>query len=411
LAISCWVTILRLASGDGHRENMKTSRERILTTHAGSLPRPPALLQLLRAKVAGQPYDENALSKQVTDAVDGIVRRQATIGVDVVSDGEMPKPSFLHYIKERLGGVTTTEERAESYIKDSREVKAFPEYYAEEAARNPMPPFKRVICNAPLSYIGHAKVQADIALFKAALSKVNVAEGFLPAISPSNVAFWIRNEHYKSDEDYVFALADVMHEEYKAIADAGLVLQVDDPRLVTQYNLDPSLSLRTYRQWAEIRVAALNRALRDIPERQIRFHTCYSIECGPRTTDLELKNVVDIMLKVRAGAYSFETANPRHDHEWKVWRDVKLPDDKILIPGVIANSSVLVEHPELVCDRILRFAEIVGQERVIAGSDCGFGTFAGAMPVHDTIVWAKLEALVTGARLASAKLAPRTAAA
>jgi len=390
---------------------MKTSHDHVLTTHAGSLPRPAGLLKLMRTKGAGQPYDEKELNAEVKRAVEGIVTKQAEIGVDVVSDGEMPKPSFLHYIKERLGGVATTNEPLGSYIQDSREVKTFPEYYAEEAARNPMPPFKRVVCNGPLTYQGQAKVQADIALFKAALGKVSVAEGFLPAISPSNVAFWIRNEYYDSEDEYLFALADAMHEEYKAIADAGLVVQIDDPRLVTQYNLDPSLSLQSYRRWAETRVAALNHSLRDIPERLIRFHTCYSIECGPRTTDLELKDVVDIMLKVRAGAYSFEAANPRHEHEWKVWREVKLADDKILIPGVITNSSVLVEHPELVCDRILRFAEIVGRERVIAGSDCGFGTFPGAMPVHDTIVWAKLEALVAGARLASAKLAPRTAAA
>jgi len=389
---------------------MQTSRDRILTTHTASLPRPPALLALLRAKSMGQPLDESALATESRKAVDAVVQLQARIGIDVVSDGEMPKPSFLHYVKERLKGITTTDRPLEPYIKGSREVKAFPEYYAEEFARNPFPPFKQVVCNGPVAYVGQEKVQSDIAMFKAALARVKVAEGFLPAISPSNVAFWIKNEYYKSDEDYVFALADAMHEEYKAITDAGLLVQVDDPRLVTQFNLDANLSLPEWRKWAEVRVEAVNHALRGIPERQIRFHTCYSIECGPRTTDLELKDVVDVMLKVRAGAYSFEAANPRHEHEWKVWRDVKLPDDKVLIPGVITNSSVLVEHPELVCDRILRFTDIVGRERVIAGSDCGFGTFAGAMPIHDTIVWAKLEALVAGAKLASARLGRRSAA-
>jgi 5-methyltetrahydropteroyltriglutamate--homocysteine methyltransferase len=389
---------------------MKSSHERILTTHVGSLQRPTALLNLLRAKAMGQPYDERALEEQTLRSVEAVVRRQAEIGIDVVSDGEMSKPSFLHYVKERLSGLASTQEPLPWYLSESREVKAFPEHYAEELQRNPLPPFKRVICNGPLKYVGQEKVQADIRRFKAALAKVDVVEGFLPAISPSNIEFWIRNEYYKSKDDYLLALADAMHAEYKAIADAGLIVQVDDPRLVTQYTLDPSLSVQDYRTWADRRVEMLNHALRDIPQEQIRFHTCYSLECGPRTTDLELKDVVDIMLKVRAGAYSFEAANPRHEHEWKVWQAVKLPEDKILIPGVITNSNVLVEHPELVCDRILRFTDIVGRERVIAGADCGFGTFAGAMPIHETVVWAKFEALVAGARLASARLGQRSAA-
>jgi 5-methyltetrahydropteroyltriglutamate--homocysteine methyltransferase len=233
---------------------------------------------------------------------------------------------------------------------------------------------------------------------------VKVREAFLPAISPSNVEFWIRNEHYKSEEEYIFALADVLHEEYRAITNAGLLLQIDDPRLVTQYVIDATMSLEDCRRWAELRVEALNRALRGIPEEQIRFHTCYSIDMGPRTNDMELKNIIDIILKIRAGAYSFEGANPRHEHEWKVWGHVDLPQHKILIPGVITHSTVLVEHPELVCDRILRYASVVGRERVIAGADCGFGTFAGSMMIHPTVAWAKLDALVKGARLASAQL-------
>jgi 5-methyltetrahydropteroyltriglutamate--homocysteine methyltransferase len=389
---------------------MRNSRDRILTTHVGSLPRPPALLNLLRAKAAGQLQDERALIDEIESAVEAVVKRQADIGIDVVSDGEMSKPSFLHYVRERLSGLAVTQEALPWYLSDSREVKAFPEYYAEDLRRNPLPPFKRVICNGPLTYVGHDKVQADIRRFKAALAAGSMTEGFLPAISPSNVEFWISNEYYKSTEEYVIALADAMHEEYQAISDSGLILQVDDPRLVTQYTLDPSLSVQDYRKWAEFRVEVLNHALRGIPQQQIRLHTCYSLEFGPRTTDLELKDVVDIMLKVRAGAFSFEAANPRHEHEWKVWRDVRVADDKILIPGVITNSNVLVEHPELVCDRILRFTEIVGHERVIAGTDCGFGTFAGAMPIHETVVWAKFEALVAGARLATDHLAKRSAA-
>jgi 5-methyltetrahydropteroyltriglutamate--homocysteine methyltransferase len=389
---------------------MKTSHDRILTTHVTSLPRPPVLLNLLRAKMSGRPVDSSEFDREVKQAVNAMVSRQAAIGIDIVSDGEMSKPSFLAYVKERLTGLATTDETVGFYLEGSREFKKYPEHYAEELARNPIPPSRRVICNGPLTYVGQDKVQADIANFKAALAGADVAEAFLPAISPSNIAFWIKNQYYKTEEEYVFALADAMRDEYKAIVDSGLILQVDDPRLVTQFILDPNMSVRSYREWAEVRVAALNHALRGIAADRVRFHTCYSLECGPRTTDLELKDVIDIMLKVRAGAFSFEAANPRHEHEWKIWRDVKLPDDKIMIPGVITNSTVLVEHPELVCDRIIRFADIVGRERVIAGADCGFGTVAGAMPFHESVVWAKFEALVAGARMASAKLFSRSAA-
>jgi 5-methyltetrahydropteroyltriglutamate--homocysteine methyltransferase len=385
---------------------MKSSTDRIITTHAGSLPRPTELLKLIKAKASGQSYDEKALAAEVAHAVEAITKRQADLGLDVISDGEMSKPSFLGYITERLGGIRVTAEPFGNPWKGSRENNSFPEYYAWEASLNlnPAAGAKRVVCEGPLTYNGHKQVAADIATFKAALAKVNVREAFLPAISPSNVEFWIRNEHYKSEEEYVFAIADALHEEYKAITDAGLLLQIDDPRLVTQYVIDASMSLEDCRKWAEVRVEALNRALRGLPEQQIRFHTCYSIDMGPRTNDMELKNIIDIILKIRAGAYSFEGANPRHEHEWRVWGHVNLPRHKYLIPGVITHSTVLVEHPELVCDRIVRYASVVGRERVIAGADCGFGTFAGSMMIHPTIAWAKLDALVKGARLASAQL-------
>ena len=385
---------------------MKRSTNRIITTHAGSLPRPPELLNLVKGKVAGQPYDETALAAEVESTVAQVVKRQADIGLDVISDGEMSKPSFLTYIVERLDGVEATSEPFGNPWKGSRENNAFPEYYAWEASLglNPAVGAKRVICTGPLKYKGHSQVRADIDRFKAALAKVKVEEAFLPAISPTNVEFWIRNHHYRSDRDYIFALAEALHEEYKAITDAGLLLQIDDPRLVTQYVIDATMSVEDCRRWAEVRVEALNHALRGIPPEQVRFHTCYSIDMGPRTNDMELKDIIDVILKIRAGAYSFEAANPRHEHEWKVWRDVSLPEDKVLIPGVITHSTVLVEHPELVCDRILRFASVVGRERVIAGADCGFGTFAGMMTIHPTVAWAKLEALVKGARLASDEL-------
>jgi len=385
---------------------MKSSTDRIITTHAGSLPRPPELLKLIRAKAAGQPFDNEELAAEVSRSVETLTKRQADLGLDVISDGEMSKPSFLSYITDRLGGVLVTAEPFGNPWKDSREVKTFPEYYAWEASLNlsPASGAKRVVCDGPLTYQGQRQVAADIATFKAALAKVNVREAFLPAISPSNVEFWIRNEHYKTDEEYIFALADALREEYKAIVDAGLLLQIDDPRLVTQYVFDASMSVEDCRKWAEVRVEALNHALRGLPEERIRFHTCYSIDMGPRTNDMELKSIIDIILKIRAGAYSFEGANPRHEHEWKVWGHVDLPKHKFLIPGVITHSTVLVEHPELICDRILRYASVVGRERVIAGADCGFGTFAGSMMIHPTVAWAKLDALVKGARLATAQL-------
>jgi 5-methyltetrahydropteroyltriglutamate--homocysteine methyltransferase len=391
---------------------MKASSDRILTSHVGSLPRPPELLKLIKAKAAGQPYDEKELNAEIRKSVEASVKRQADIGLDVISDGEMSKPSFLSYIVERLGGIEVTSEPFGNPWKGSRENNSFPEYYAWEASLglNPAVGAKRVICTSPLTYKGQRQVASDIATFKAALGKAKVEEAFLPAISPSNVEFWIRNQHYKSDEDYVFALADALHEEYKAIVDAGLILQIDDPRLVTQYVIDASMSLADYRKWAEVRVEALNRALRGLPPERVRFHTCYSIDMGPRTNDVELKDVIDIILKIKAGAYSFEAANPRHEHEWKVWKSVDLAQDKILIPGVITHSTVLVEHPELVCDRILRFAQVVGRERVIASTDCGFGTFAGMMTIHPTVAWAKLEALVAGARMASRQLWGKAAA-
>jgi 5-methyltetrahydropteroyltriglutamate--homocysteine methyltransferase len=305
-----------------------------------------------------------------------------------------------------------TDEPFGSPWKGSREHNMWSEYYAWEAQVGivlaPVIAAKRVVCNAPLKYKGQGQVKADIARLKAALANTRCEEAFLPAISPTQVEFWIRNQHYKSDKDYIFALADALHDEYKAITDAGLLLQIDDPRLVTQYVMDASMSIADCRKWAEVRVEALNHALRDIPEEKVRYHTCYSIDMGPRTNDMEAKDIVDIILKIKARAYSFEGANPRHEHEWKVWTATKLPEHKLLIPGVITHSTVLVEHPELICDRILRYAQGIGRERIIAGADCGFGTFAGMQTIHPTVAWAKLEALVQGARMASEQLWGRT---
>jgi 5-methyltetrahydropteroyltriglutamate--homocysteine methyltransferase len=374
---------------------MKRSLDRILTTHAGSLPRPPELL----AMPAGP-----ARAARVRAAVADVVRQQAACGLDVVDDGEMSKPSFVTYVVERLAGFTPSDEPGAIPWAGSREVAAFPEFYEPTLRESPNAAAPRFACTGPIAYRGHAQVQADVENLKAALAGVGVAEAFLPAISPSNVEGRHRNLHYRSDEEYVFAIAEAMREEYRAIVDAGFLLQIDDPRLVTYYITNPRATLAECRAWAEVRVAALNHALRDVPRDRVRFHTCYSINMGPRVHDMELKDIVDVILKIRAGAYSFEAANPRHEHEWRVWEGVKLPDDAILVPGVITQSTVLVEHPELVAQRLERFASVVGRERVIAGADCGFATFAGSTEIHPSVAWAKLAALVEGARLASRHL-------
>jgi 5-methyltetrahydropteroyltriglutamate--homocysteine methyltransferase len=375
---------------------VKRSRDRILTTHAGSLPRPPDLLAM-----TGSGPERAA---RVRGAVAEVVRRQVEHGLDVVDDGEMGKPSFVTYVVERLSGFTASAEPGMLPWAGSREVAAFPEYYEPSLRESPNAAAPRFACTGPVTYTGHARVQADIENLKAAVSGVDVEEAFLPAISPSNVEGRHANRYYKTDEEYLFALADAMHEEYQAIVDAGLLLQIDDPRLVTYYITSPRSSVEDCRRWAEARVEALNHALRGLPRDRVRFHTCYSINMGPRVHDMALRDIVDVILKVRAGAYSFEAANPRHEHEWRVWGTVPLPEGAVLIPGVITQSTVLVEHPELVADRIERFASVVGRENVIAGADCGFATFAGSTEIHPTIAWAKLRALTDGARLATRRL-------
>ena len=380
---------------------MKHSIDRILTTHAGSLPRPPALLDLVKSG-DGAALEQGGNAQSLRTAVSEIVRRQAALGIDVIDDGEYGKPSFVSYINERLGGyeVDTRAGPSNQWL-SSREGRSFPEFYAQT---HPASTHTHMICTGPVTYKGHAQLKRDIDNLKAALKGVEIEEVFLPAISPSNIEDWQKNAYYKSQEEYVFAIAEAMREEYQAIVDAGFLVQIDDPRLVTYYIIHPEASIGDCRKWAELRIAALNHALRDIPPEKIRFHTCYGINMGPRIHDMELKDIVDLILKIRAGAYSFEAANPRHEHEWKVWKNVKLPDGKVLIPGVISHSTILVEHPELVADRIIRYAEIVGRENVIAGSDCGFATFAGSKEVHPSIVWAKLKALSDGAQIASKRL-------
>ena len=386
---------------------MKRSTDRILTTHVGSLPRPADLYALIQQKQAGEPLDEPAFAARVKSAVAEIVRRQAEAGIDVVADGEMGRVGFIPYVNERLSGIEPSRNEIASYWSESREYKAFPEFYAWAASQPGAAGTAgrtRWVCTGPVAYKGHAALQQDIDNLKAAMAGLEVEEAFMPAVSPANLVNWNRNLHYKDEEEYLYAVADALREEYRAVIAAGLVLQIDDPLLSSYYVMHPEVTLAGWRDWAGTRVAALNHALRGLPADRIRYHTCYSINIGPRVHDLELKNIVDTMLSIDAGAYSFEAANPRHEHEWKVWENVKLPAGKALIPGVITHSSNIVEHPELVAERIGRFARVVGRENVIAGADCGFASFAATSEVHPSVVWVKLAALAEGARIASREL-------
>ncbi len=382
---------------------MKRSTERILVTHAGSLPRPEDWLAMMIERGKGQKIDASGYAARNRHAVADIVKKQLDLGIDVIDDGEQGKPSFLTYINERLGGFEPGGPRGSPWA-GSREVKSFPEYYEAMARAGGGPGnATKMLCTGPITYKGQAQLRNDIDNFTAGLEGKSPEEAFMPAISPANVEEWQKNVYYKTQEEYLFAIADALHVEYQAIVDAGFLLQIDDPRLATYYAMS-EVSLDECRKWAEIRVEALNQALKGIPEDRVRFHTCYSINMGPRVHDMELKDLVDIMLKIHAQAYSFETANPRHEHEWRVWETTKLPPGKIIIPGVISHTTVLVEHPELIAQWLVRFAKIVGRENVIGGSDCGFATFATSKEIHPSIVWAKLASLNAGARLATKEL-------
>jgi 5-methyltetrahydropteroyltriglutamate--homocysteine methyltransferase len=387
---------------------MKHSTQRILTTHVGSLPRPPDLLAMILAKEEGAPFGAELYASRVKSAVAEVVKKQIEAGIDVVADGEMGRFGFIPYVNERLAGIEPRKSTGgRSGWSGSREHLAFPEYY-QWASQMPgaagRAPPTQWVCTGPISYRGREALQRDIDNLKAALAEVACEEAFMPAVSPTNLANWNSNEHYKTDEEFRSALAEALHDEYQAIVDAGLILQIDDPQLASHWTMHPEMDLTQCRKWASASVELLNRALRGIPAERVRYHTCYSINMGPRVHDMELKHIVDIMLAVKAGAYSFEAGNPRHEHEWQVWETVKLPEGKLLIPGVVTHASNLVEHPEAVAQRIGRFAAVVGRENVIAGADCGFASFSTSCEVHPSVVWTKLAALGGGARLATREL-------
>ena len=371
-------------------------QRRILTTHVGSLPRPQALSEMMaEGQMSGAAYD-----RAVVAAVNDVVRRQTDAGIDIVDDGEQSKPGFIIYIDERLSGMEPRTDNPPQL--DTREKRDFPEFY-EHGHSGSRPPMR--LCTGPVKYTGQKRVEADIANLKAALKGLKVGDVFMPAVSPGQIMRYHVNRYYKSDDEFLIAIGEALREEYKAIIGAGFMLQIDDPHLAMHYMLEPKLSVEDCRRWASHYVEILNHTLRDLPVDRIRHHTCYGINMGPRVNDMEFKHLLDIVLNIRAGFYSFEAANPRHEHEWKLWEGVKLPAGKAIIPGVITHCSVLVEHPELVSERIQRFAGAVGRENVIAGADCGFASMPRAVvEVHPSIVWAKFRSLSEGARLASRAL-------
>ena len=388
---------------------MKRSIDRILTTHVGSLPRSPQLIEAMGKIERGEISDRSDFERLVDQAVAVVVNKQSELGIDVVDDGEVGKVGFITYINERLGGFEPLPVERKSTWDNTKEALAFPEFYepisrAIASSKSSPPGFGHLVCVGPITFTGQAALAGDLARLREATKNLKIAEAFVPSISPATVEYWQKNQYYKGEDEYLTALCDALHEEYKAIVDAGFLVQVDDPQLASQYMWEPDWTIAQSRKWAERRVEALNYALRGIPAEKIRHHTCHSIDMGPRTTDMELADIMDIVLKINAGAYSFEAANGRHEHEYALWDELRLPDGKVLIPGVITNASVVVEHPKLVADRILRFAQRVGKENVIAGADCGFATFAVTADIKPSIVWAKFSALVEGARIASQQL-------
>jgi 5-methyltetrahydropteroyltriglutamate--homocysteine methyltransferase len=392
---------------------MKRSTDRILTTHVGSLIRPAELQEFLRAVQGGKPYDEKAYQACLTGSVAAVVKQQADTGIDVPSDGEFGKSiSWAQYALTRLSGFERRpikEDKANPFKRGADRTR-FAEFYAELDSKEAVSTTTEAICIGPIAYTGLAELQRDIENFKAALGKVKVEEGFLPVAAPASVIPDRKNEYYKTDEELQAAIAGAMRTEYKAIIDAGFVVQLDDARSAVTYDrMVPPASFDDYKRWLEKQIEIMNEAVKGLPQDRIRYHVCWGSWPGPHVSDVPLKDIVDVILKAKVGAFVIEGANPRHEHEWKVWKNAKL-DGRVLIPGVISHATNVVEHPELVAERLVRLANVVGRENVIGGTDCGFAQGPFYRRVHPTVMWAKLEALVAGARLASAELWGRAAA-
>lgn len=388
---------------------MKTSQDRILTTHTGALYRPRDLEEMLKAKVNREPHDEAALEARLASAVAEVVQQQVTHGVDVVNDGEFSKPSWTSYVTERLGGLEfVARPPVSAVMEQSKDATAFADFYAQYGRVWPLDDWEidssgdlhqMPVVAGPLKYTGHAAVERDIRNLKNALSATPAAEGFLAVVAPGSVQAILANDYYSDDESYFGALAECMHEEYQAIVDGGLIVSIDDAFLPYLYDLRKDWTLKQFRDWANLAVEALRAALAGIPQDRVRYHICWGSWNGPHSTDVALRDIVDLLLRVPANAYNIESANARHAHEWAVWQDVKLPDDKVLIPGVVEHATYVLDHPEAVAQRIRRFADVVGRERVIAGTDCGH---RGRVP--RSLAWAKQQAIADGAAIASRQL-------
>jgi 5-methyltetrahydropteroyltriglutamate--homocysteine methyltransferase len=386
---------------------MKRSSDRILTTHVGSLIRPPALQDFLRLKQAGKPYDRAAYDTCLEQSVAEVVRQQAEVGIDVVSDGEFGKSiSWSQYALERLSGFERRPIKPGAHpFARGVDREKFAEFYAELDAREGVATTIEAVCVGPIAYTGQAELARDIENFKSALKGVDVAEAFLPVAAPASVIPDRKNEYYKTEEELIRAIGAAMRTEYRMIIDAGFVLQLDDARAAVTYDrMVPPASFADYRKWLALQVEVLNEAIAGLPADRIRYHVCWGSWPGPHTTDVPLKDVVDLILGMKVGALVIEGANPRHEHEWRVWESAKLPEGRVLIPGIISHATNVVEHPELVAERIVRLARLVGRENLLAGTDCGFAQGPFHRRVHPSIMWAKLDALVKGARLASAQL-------
>jgi 5-methyltetrahydropteroyltriglutamate--homocysteine methyltransferase len=382
---------------------MTGSAARIFTTHVGSLVRPRQLVQYFEAMETGVAIDAEAFDGLLRQSVSEVVRRQQQAGIDIVSDGEYGKPrSWNFYVLDRLAGI---EERdIVAPVGGGRDRALFPEFYAEYFPTQRLPKRGTAVAVGPIAYKGQAALTRDIAVFKAALADLPV-EGFMPVVAPASAVPMFRNEHYQSEEEALFALAEALAEEYRTIIEAGLTVQVDDAFLPYVYDLAfAGKSIEDYRRWAAVRVEALNHALSGLPQERVRYHICWGSFNTPHVSDVPLKDIVDLVLRVNAGAYCIEMGNPRHAHEWRVWETVKLPEGRKLVPGVISHSTNVVEHPELVAERLVRIANLVGRDNVMAGTDCGFAQSPHVRRVHESIMWAKLEALAEGARIASRRL-------
>jgi 5-methyltetrahydropteroyltriglutamate--homocysteine methyltransferase len=380
---------------------MKYSTHRILTTHAGALPQPAELKELHTGRTSGKVVADAVFAKRVRDVVAEVVKKQLACGLDIINDGEVGKSNFSRYARDRLTGFVEREAGAQDRPSTiyARDLAEFSDYFDARGSHRG-DNLKRVFCNAPLKYSGQAHLKAEIEDFKAGLQNQNYEEAFLPAIAPGTIEHWMKNDYYPNDEAYLMAIADAMHEEYKAIIDAGFLLQIDDPDLPDGWQFMSHMTIPEYRRYAELRVEALNHGLRDLPVDKIRFHTCWGSYHGPHKYDIPLRDIVDLILKVKAHTISIEAANPRHEHEWRVWEQIKLPKEKVLVPGVVGHATDIVEHPQTIADRLVRYAKIIGRENIMAGTDCGLGPRVGSAQ----ICWAKLEALAQGAELASKEL-------